>query len=253
MNHIRPNFRKLALAAGMLFLASMAVSPATAATIEHFNFTGIVQTSDFVHSDDSTFGGPFVSPFSQGAVLQGTFGFDVNSVNQLQGLSSTTGAYANPITSLTFTLGANSYNDTTPSSPNNSILVMNNVGFGVSIKDQYQMERGISGTSAGSGYNPLDFKIDIIGDANGADRLFNNTSLPTTPPGFDSIGNVNPGVFPTFRVTFYNGTDRLIVSGDLSKMTAAPLPPAVILFGAGLVALIGLGARSWRLKGSEIA
>jgi len=26
------------------------------------------------------------------------------------------------------------------------------------------------------------------------------------------------------------------------------LPPAVILFGAGIVALVGLGARSWRQK-----
>ncbi len=31
-------------------------------------------------------------------------------------------------------------------------------------------------------------------------------------------------------------------------MTPVPLPPAVILFGAGIVALIGLGARNWQRK-----
>ncbi len=33
---------------------------------------------------------------------------------------------------------------------------------------------------------------------------------------------------------------------ESNSAVATPLPPAVILFGAGLVALIGLGARNWQ-------
>lgn len=36
-------------------------------------------------------------------------------------------------------------------------------------------------------------------------------------------------------------------------ITPVPLPPAVILFGAGLVALVGLGARSWRQRKGGLA
>jgi heme A synthase len=43
------------------------------------------------------------------------------------------------------------------------------------------------------------------------------------------------------------------VSGVLTALTAVPLPAAVILFGAGLVALVGLGAGSWRQKKNSLA
>jgi len=36
-------------------------------------------------------------------------------------------------------------------------------------------------------------------------------------------------------------------------VTAVLLPATVILFGAGLVALVGLGAGSWRLKKNSFA
>jgi hypothetical protein len=255
MQRIHSGFLKLALTAMMLLGTTMVVTPAMADSVT-WEFTGIVDSSDFVDSSDNTIPPPFSPvPFTTGLVaLNGAFTFEGNTVNLLQGLSSVTGVYGNPITNLTFTLGSNSYNDTTPSSSSNSILVQNNLGFGISIKDQYQLERGISGDSAGGGYNPLEFKIDILGDANGTHRLFDNTSLPLLPPGVDSIGNFKTlnGVFPTFRVTFTDGTNSLVVAGTLTNLVATPLPPAVILFGAGLVALIGLGARR-RWQASSIA
>jgi hypothetical protein len=88
----------------------------------------------------------------------------------------------------------------------------------------------------------------FLGHAFGND--FPNTSLPTLAP---SLGGVNghpigdpSNPFTPFRIVFDNGANPdLIASGRISLLTT-PLPPAVILFGAGLVALIGLGARNWQ-------
>jgi len=38
------------------------------------------------------------------------------------------------------------------------------------------------------------------------------------------------------------GGNNVKVSGSLTSLTAVPLPAAIVLFGAGLVALAGLGA-----------
>lgn len=40
---------------------------------------------------------------------------------------------------------------------------------------------------------------------------------------------------------------------DTYTLTPVPLPPAVILFGAGLLALVGLGAGNWRQRKSTFA
>jgi hypothetical protein len=75
---------------------------------------------------------------------------------------------------------------------------------------------------------------------------FNNDLLPTTPPNLGSFATKN------FRLVF-NGGPVGTVSGVLTALTAVPLPAAVILFGAGLVALVGLGAGSWRQKKNNLA
>jgi hypothetical protein len=49
---------------------------------------------------------------------------------------------------------------------------------------------------------------------------------------------------------FLNGGGAATVSGVL---TAIPLLAAIILFSAGLIALVGLGARSWRQKKNNLA
>jgi hypothetical protein len=49
-----------------------------------------------------------------------------------------------------------------------------------------------------------------------------------------------------FRLVF--GPDSVAggVSGVVTSLTAVPLPAAVLLFGAGLIALVGLGAGGLR-------
>ena len=78
---------------------------------------------------------------------------------------------------------------------------------------------------------------------------FSDNSLPTTPPGLGGIGDRT-----SFQINFEGGVGST-VRGNISSLTlvANPLPPAVILFGAGLVALVGLGAGSWRQRKNGLA
>jgi hypothetical protein len=77
---------------------------------------------------------------------------------------------------------------------------------------------------------------------------FASDALPTTAPGIDSFDLKNQ-----WRLVFEPGGKA--VSGFISAMsiTAVPLPAAVILFGAGLIALVGLGAGSWRKRNNSLA
>jgi hypothetical protein len=50
-----------------------------------------------------------------------------------------------------------------------------------------------------------------------------------------------------WRLVFGPTDSEKVVKGQLTSLQAVPLPPSVVLFGAGLVALVGLGAgRGWR-------
>jgi len=99
-----------------------------------------------------------------------------------------------------------------------------------------------SGSSV-NGKTPNFFEIKLNDSSATA---FSNDSLPTTPPSLASFDT------KTFRLVF-SGGGQTTVSGVLTSLTAIPLPPAVILFGAGLVALIGLGAGSWRQRKNSLA
>jgi len=73
--------------------------------------------------------------------------------------------------------------------------------------------------------------------------------LHTTPPNISSLTTTDR----VWRVVFEDSSGRASVQGNLTTLTAVPLPAAVILFGAGLVALVGLGAGSWRQKQNSLA
>lgn len=85
---------------------------------------------------------------------------------------------------------------------------------------------------------PAFFEIDLQGDKN----IFSNKQLPTAPGNLANLFDDNA----EWRLVFGSGGNRRTVGGELTSLTAVPLPPAAILFGIGLIALIGFGAGGLR-------
>jgi hypothetical protein len=221
MDYIRPVFLKLAFTASMLLWASIAVTPATAASIT-FNFTGAVTSVP----------GSLNPPFPPATLLSGSYTFD--SLTGDSKPNPNRGLYNGTIQALTVNLG--SYTWTLGNSGANFIEIRNQ------SNDRYTMQAPLTGSGV-NGFSPLSFRIEL-NDPSGS--AFTNDLLPTTPP---SLGNFTTKIW---RVVFEDedGDGRARIRGTINSLslTAVPLPAAVILFATGLVALVGLGAGSWRQK-----
>ncbi|MBI5316172.1 MAG: hypothetical protein HZB34_09390 [Nitrospirae bacterium] len=274
MQHIHSGFLKLALTASILLGAGLAVTPVMAASTT-FQFTGLVDTTVGIVSqtaqtsvsnigsnllDDgnpingtSPFGSSGLTPIGNPFLLSGSFTFSDATPNSG---NSTIGVYNNTLSQLTFNLSNSSgviytgtYNNPPGLSTPNSIVVFNDFlatppPFFSPGLDGLSLTTPILGPQV-NGLGPLTFELELLSPF----APFTNNSLPTTtllsPP------SVNPFLSPNFRVVFAGGGTPNTLRGDLTSLTAVPLPPAVILFGAGLVALIGLGARNWQRARTE--
>jgi hypothetical protein len=70
--------------------------------------------------------------------------------------------------------------------------------------------------------------------------LFSNTNIQN-PPSLASLTGTR------WRLIFENANGNLVrIQGALNSLTAVPLPAAVLLFGAGVISLVGLGAGGMR-------
>lgn len=77
----------------------------------------------------------------------------------------------------------------------------------------------------------FDLHLDRMGGG-----LFANAAFQD-PPSFGSLSEAR------WRLFFEGAHGTPFASiGSITHLTAVPLPPAVLLFGAGLIALVGLGA-----------
>lgn len=165
------------------------------------------------------------SPFNTSQTMSGQM-----TVNPAANPASPTNNH--PIQSLTVNIGGYQANLT---GPGYNFSVTN------SIPDRLSLFLPVSGAPVNTSYTPSYFSIDL----RGPQSLFNSTALPTTVPSISSFTVKNE-----WRLYFSGGK---VVVGQMSQLTAVPLPAAVVLFGAGLVALVGLGAGSWRPKRSQLA
>ena len=270
MQRTRSGFLMLAVTASMLLWASIVVTPAKAAGVT-FSFEGVVDTiGSNLLGNNSALGLPGTEFHGDldPVFLSGSYTFNPGTGAQL---SSNVAVYSNMITDFQFALHGGlqslSYNLNAPVTiaPQNTIAVGNGAAtpgaaafLGIAPvdsnsqpMDSYQVVMSFSGNPVNGQNGPvtashLEFNY-IHNNNNLVDPLgpFSDTSLPTTPPGIDFHSNGSP-----FRVFFGTGDNASVVDGRILSMNlvANPLPPAVILFGAGLVALIGLGAGSWRQK-----
>ena len=125
----------------------------------------------------------------------------------------------------------------------NAVTISQNMPLGGGIVDRWALVTAATG-GAISGSNPpaMPFRFDLRLDRIGG-GLFADTSLQNPP----SLGGMNNSTTGRWRLFFEdaNGNPSVYL-GSISNLTAVPLPAAVLLFGAGLISLVGLGASGLR-------
>ncbi len=209
----------IGLGAGLLCAVLLAPDRGQAASIS-FNFSGSV---------GDVFGGVFTPqgfgadgfttalPLSGGASFN-TLATDVNA-------ASNVGRYNNTIQDFSVSVGTYFASF----APGNSFIRVTNSAPGAG-NDIYELRvNGLFG-SAVNGFTPSSFLLELT-DPSGT--AFSSDALPTSAPSLSSFARSE------FRLLFGSASTR--VQGALTSLV--PLPAAVWLFGAGLVALVGLGSR----------
>lgn len=125
----------------------------------------------------------------------------------------------------------------------NAVTISQNIGLGSGlIGDRWGMVSAATGLQV-NGFAPSSFDLRLDREGGG---LFANTNLQN-PPGLDALTATR------WRLVFEDSDGNLVnVRGALTSLTAVPLPAAVLLFGAGLISLVGLGAGGLRnLRGAK--
>lgn len=205
-------------------LLSGGLTVATAAPVT-FSFTGVVLGSNVKVSP----------PFNIGQTMSGFFTVDLVTDSNP---SNNIARYNNQITNLSVTIGTSTPYTATFGQPNNHITIRNLNAFDSA---ELVVNKLTSGAPV-NGFTPTKFDITLVDGTAGAF----SSQYPTTVPSLSSFLTTNQ-----WRLVF--GPGGRVVYGAMSSITAVPLPAAVILFGAGLVALAGLGAGSWRQRKNGMA
>lgn len=205
------------IGAGLLTFA-LPGAPASAALLQ-FSFQG----------DVSSVAGALQPTLDNTHKLSGFFTIESTTSGTPAGANTT--QYTNIFKNMTLSLGplgGPAVMTAALGSADNSLTVKTTGGPLV----QYTALGPLTGSSVNSRF-PVSFEFD--GNAN-----------TSSPPGIGSF------VSNQWRIVF-SGTGNPKVIGTLTSLTAVPLPAAVVLFGAGLVALAGLGAGSRRQRQNALA
>jgi len=228
MNYIRHVFPMLGFTAGMLLGVSIAVTPAAAASIT-YSFSGVV---DRVQPQLS-------STFNTTQPMSGFITVD-------PGVTSPTHPGIGAYTITNFSLDIGTYHASS-TGPNNQVIITDRINGLDRLDVTVNNPSGLpvpNPIHPSIVYSPNGFDISLRGPAA---STFGSDALPSTVPSISSVFTN----FNQWRLVFSGGR---VVGGTLTgALTAVPLPAAVILFGAGLVALVGLGAGSWRQKKNSLA
>lgn len=218
------------IVSGVLSL-SVTLAPAIAAPVT-FQFTG--ELTNVIG------GGLAAAGFSAGQSLVGSFTFDSGSSDLSP--SANLGDYR-ALTNLTATVG--SYIVTlVPSIQNSAITIWNNYeSYPNGPRDMYSVGGQVTGATV-NGVSPFSFGIDLTDPSH---TVFDSDALPSSPPNLSS--------FATKRVSIYfpGALGNSFLFGEIHSLTPVPVPAAVLLFGTGLTAMIGLGAGSWRRNQIRVA
>jgi hypothetical protein len=215
--------RGLLLPAAAICVVSVQIGAAQAALVD-YSFNGTV----------SNISGALLSPtMNLTSSVSGAFQFD----NATAGTSGPhVGNFPGAVTGLIVQIGGYTASYTLGS---NAITLFDNVGFG----DRWRLATDVTGGVLPSGYSAARFDLQLDHDTGGA---FTGTNLQN-PPSLASLTGTR------WRLTFSDLTGNEVnVRGAINQLTAVPLPAAVLLFGAGLISLVGLGAGGLRnLRGAK--
>ena len=206
------------LGTGLLCALLMAPDRSQAASIS-FNFSGSV---------GDVFGGVFTPQgfgadgFSTALPVSGGASFNSNATDTIA--ASNIGRYNNTIQDFSVSVGTYFASF----APGNSFIRVTNSSAGAG-SDIYEVRvNGLLG-SAVNGFQPTSFLLELT-DPSGT--AFSSDALQG-PPSLSSFARSE------FRLIFGAASTR--VQGALTSLV--PLPAAVWLFGAELIALVGLGSR----------
>lgn len=196
------------------------------AALVTYSFTGGV----------SSISGALLSPtMNLTSPVSGSFQFD----NATGGIG---GNYPGAVKALTVAIGG--YSSSFAPGANAVTISQNGALGGGLFGDRWKLVTAAMGLPVG-GYTPLSFDLQLDREGGG---LFSNTNLQN-PPSLSSLTSTR------WRLIFENADGNLVtVRGAINSLTAVPLPAAVLLFGAGLISLVGLGAGGLRnLRGTQQA
>ncbi|MBL8037698.1 MAG: hypothetical protein JNN16_09385 [Nitrospira sp.] len=195
------------------------------AALVNYSFTGTV----------SNISGALLSPtMNLTSSVSGAFQFD-NSTTGTSGPH--VGNFPGAVTGMIVHVGGYTASYTAGA---NAITLFDNVGFG----DRWRLATDTTGGVLPDGYSAVRFDLQLDHDTGGA---FSGTNLQN-PPSLASLTGTR------WRLLFEDATGNTVnVRGAISQLTAVPLPTAVLLFGAGLISLVGLGAGGLRnLRASKV-
>lgn len=213
MNVFVRSLRSLGMVGGLLLLSGLVMSPAMAASVT-YNFSGDVTGVNPQLA--SQFPLPPPSYAMSGSMTVNSSGS--NGSYDIQAFHVSIGSY-------TATMGTSGL-----------VNIVNGSGGGPSA-DQFNVAVNAPHGDLVNYMAPSLFDIQLAGPGN----IFTSNALPNPAPSLSSFTDLNQ-----FRLVFGPTIDGKAVSGSLTALTAVPLPASVILFGVGLVALIGLGTGGLR-------
>jgi len=170
--------------------------------------------------------GALKSTTPAGSSMLGTFKYDTDTP------ASGTGRYMGAVQNLSFTIGTYAVNFD-PLGDINVIRITDSPSG-----DLWRLRTSVTGNSVGIGeFKPADFRLDLADE----DGLAITGNALNNPPSLGDLTSTQ------WRLVFENMDGKTVrVQGVLNSLTAVPLPAAAILFGAGLISLVGLGAGGLR-------
>lgn len=205
---------------------SVAIAPATAAPVT-FQFEGYLTNAHPDHQAEYGFGvgSPFVASY--------TFN---TTMTDIAPADPKIGAYRGGFTAVSLTIGGHLLLPPGPFLPADDHVI--GISRDPSRDFSYDVVSNLqSRATNGTGLLQMSFQL-----TDPSQTAFDSDALPVHPPSLSSFANKEA----VFYVATSTGGGQ--ARGLITSLTAVPVPAAVLLFGTGLTALIGLGTGSWRRK-----